>query len=326
MRRREFIAGLGGAAMFAPHPVRAQQRAMPVVGCLSPASPDLNANRVHAFRLGLKDSGYIEGTNVTIEYRWANNQFDRLPALAADLVDRRAAAIFARSPPAVRAAMAATATVPIIFSIGEDPVQEGLVQSFNRPGGNITGFSDFNNQLAGKRLGLMLDAFPKATTFGLLVNPNQPNAEPDTKDMQAAADARGQPLRVLTARTERDLETAFAAMGQLGVAALFVNIDFFFLQQREKIVALAARHAMPTVYSQREFVAAGGLMSYGTDIAEGYRQSGIYVGRILKGAKPAELPVQRATKFEMIINLKTAKALGLELHPQLLATADEVIE
>ena len=326
MLRRTFLGLLGGAAMFAPHPVRAQQRAMPVVGCLSPASPDLNASRVHAFRQGLKESGYIEGTNVAIEYRWADNQYDRRPMLAADLVDRRAAVIFVRGLPAVRAAIAATAAIPIVFSVGEDPVQEGFVQSFNRPGGNVTGFSDLNNQLAGKRLGLMLDVFPRATTFGLLVNPDQPNAEPDTKDMQAAADARGHRLRVLTARTERDIETAFASMNQLGVAALFVNIDFFFLQQREKIVALAARHAMPTVYSQREFVAAGGLMSYGTDTAEGFRQSGIYVGRILKGAKPAELPVQRATKFEMIINLKTAKALGLELHPQLLSTADEAIE
>jgi putative ABC transport system substrate-binding protein len=326
MKRREFITLLGGAAATWPLAARAQQP-MPVVGYLSPASPSgLNADRAAAFRKGLDEAGYVEGRNVAIEYRWAEGRFDRMPALAADLVGRGVGVIAVGSLPAVRAAKALTTTIPIVFAVGEDPVAEGLVASLNRPGGNVTGVSDFANQLAGKRLGLLRDTLPNAASFALLVNPANPNAEPDSKDMHKAAAALGSQLQVLTAGTERELETAFAAMAQLQVGALIVNTDPFFVDRREQLVALASRHAIPAIYDQRDYPLAGGLMSYGADRLESSRLVGTYVGRILKGAKPADLPVLQSTKFDLAINLKTGKALGLEIPPGVLAIATEVIE
>jgi len=324
--RREFLTLLGGAAASWPLAARAQQAALPTVGYLSLFSQEGGAIGVAGLRKGLGESGYVVGRNVDLEFRWAESKADALPALAADLVRRQVAVIVASTPPAARAAKVATATIPIVFVMGEDPVKEGVVASLNRPGGNVTGFSDFGNQLAGKRLGLLHDTLPKAETFAFLVNPSNPNAEPDTKVMQAAASARGLHLEVLAADTERDLETAFARMAQLRVGAVLVNVDIFFVGRREQIAALAARHALPAIYERREFPAAGGLMSYGPDRAGSSRQAGLYVGRILKGEKPADLPVQQSTKFDLVINLKTAKTLGLEIPPGVLAIADEVIE
>jgi putative tryptophan/tyrosine transport system substrate-binding protein len=263
---------------------------------------------------------------VAIEYRWVAGQYDRYPALAADLVRRRVTVIFANGPIGVRAAQAATATIPIVFTMGEDPVKEGIVASLNRPGGNVTGFSDFDNQLTGKRLSLLRHAVPKAAVFGLLVNPTNPNAESDIKDAQAAADALAWELRVLTASTERELEAAFVAMVREKVGGLLVVVDIFFIDNRDQIIGLAARHAIPAIYERREYATDGGLMSYGVERIETYRQAGIYVGRILKGEKPGDLPVQQSTRFEFVINLKTAKTLGLEIPPGVLAIADAVIE
>jgi putative ABC transport system substrate-binding protein len=325
MRRRQFITLLGGAAAW-PLAVSAQQPAMPAIGYLGLSSPEAQASTVAGFRRGLIEAGYVEGRNVAIEFRWAESQFDRFPTLAADLVRRRVDVIFANSPAAVRAAKAASTTISIVFLMGEDPVKEGLVPSLNRPGTSVTGVSDFANQLAGKRLSLLRDTVPKAAVYALLVRPSNPNAESDTKDATAAARVLGLDLRALTADNEREIDTAFATMAQLLVGALFVNIDPFFVDRREQLVALAARHAVPAIYAQRDFPMAGGLMSYGVDRFESSRQAGIYVGRVLKGEKPADLPVQQSTKLEFIINLKTAKALGLEISPGVLAFADEVIE
>jgi putative tryptophan/tyrosine transport system substrate-binding protein len=324
--RRAFITLLGSAAVAWPLAGRAQQPAMRLVGFLHPGSADANELEVSGFLQGLKETGLVEGHNVAIEYRWTDGQFDRFPALAIELVRRPVDVIFAVSPPAVLAIKAQTATIPVVFSIGEDPVKEGLVPSFNRPGGNVTGFSNFGNQLFAKKLGLLHDTVTKAAVFGLLVNPTNPNAEPDTHDAQAAAGALGLELRVFTASTEGELEPAFAAMAQLRVGGLLVNVDGLFISRRGRIAALAAKYAIPAIYERRQFPVAGGFMSYGASEAEGYRQCGVYVGRILNGAKPADLPVQQLTKLNLVINLKTAKALGLEIPPGVLAIADEVIE
>jgi putative ABC transport system substrate-binding protein len=321
IQRRDFITLLGGAAAW-PLAARAQQPALPVVGFLSLGLPELPAE----VRRGLAEAGYVEGRNVAIEFRGAQGDAGRLPELAADLVRRQVSVILAGSPQAARAAKAATATIPIVFDMGEDPVREGVVSNLNRPGGNVTGFSDFNNLLAGKRLGLLSDAVPKAAVLGFLVNPANLNAEPDTKDVQAAADALGRELRVLTASTERDFEPAFAAMAQQRVGALLMGVDPFFWSRPEPIVTLAARYAVPALYGRREFAAAGGLMVYAADPLESSRHRGLYVARILKGEKPGDLPVMRSTKFDFVINLKTAKVLGLDIPSGVFAIANEVIE
>jgi putative tryptophan/tyrosine transport system substrate-binding protein len=325
MRRREFIAGLSSAAAW-PLAARAQQSAMPVVGFVANVSPGAKLPQVAGFREGLNESGYAEGRNVAIEYRWADGHFDRLPGMAADLVHRGVAAIFVNGAPGVHAVKAETTTIPVVFSIGEDPVKEGLVESLSRPGGNVTGFTNFQNQLGSKKLSLLRETVPKATMLALLVNPANPNAQPDTKDLQAAAGALTWRLEVFAAISERDFEPAFAGMARLGASALYVNTDPLFQDRREQIVELASRYAIPAIYERREFPVAGGLMSYAASEVESFRQCGIYIGRILKGERPAALPVQQATKFELVINLKTARALGLTIPETLLATADEVIQ
>jgi putative ABC transport system substrate-binding protein len=323
MRRREFIAGLGSALAW-PLTARAQQPAMPVIGFLNSASPGPFALLLSAFHEGLKDGGYVEGKNVTVEYRWANEQYDRLPALAADLVRRRVTVIAATGGTmTAQAAKAATTTIPVLFIAGADPVGDGLVKSFNRPGGNVTGVSVYTSELAPKRLELLRELVPNATKIALLGNPE--NAA-DSQDAQNMMQRAGLPLLTLSARVETELEREFVSASQHGAQALLVSADPFFNSRRTQLVALAARFAMPAAYPWSEYAKAGGLMSYGTSIPGAYRQIGQYVTRILKGEKPADLPVQLPTKFELVINLKTAKTLGLEIPPQLLARADEVIE
>ncbi len=325
MRRREFIAGLGGLATW-PAVAVAQPAVRPTVGYLTPAPQKQTSLENAKFLQGLTEVGFVPGRNVEIVYRFLDGQWDRMPAAAAELVRHPVTVIFAASPPAVRAVKAVTADIPVVFSIGEDPVKEGLVASLNRPGGNVTGFANFQNLLGSKKLSLLANIVSKPAPLGLLVSASNPNAEPDTKDAQEAARALGRELRAFIATTPNDLSTVFAAMAQAGVGGLLVNIDPIFIAQRDQIVALAANYAIPTLYDREQFPAAGGLMSYGAGEAEGYRWCGQYVGRILKGANPADLPVVQPTKLDLVINLKTAKALGLTIPETLLATADEVIQ
>jgi len=326
VKRREFITLLGGAAVTWPLAVNAQQPTMPVIGYISSLT---QADSVHfdaAFRRGLSEMGYVEGQNVRIEYRWITDRYDPLPAMATDLVRRQVTMIGAFGPPAVLAAKATTATIPIIFVTGADPIKFGFVASFSRPGGNITGIWIVSTVLAQKRMQLIRELLPKAELIALLVNPTSPVAEPQIRDAQAAADALGLKLSVLNAVTENDFDQVFATLIQRRADALFISADPFLSSRRERLVALAARHAIPTLYEIREFAEAGGLLSYGTVLREGYYKGGIYAGRILKGVNPADLPVEQVNKLELIINLKTAKALGLEIPDKLLALADEVIE
>jgi len=324
MTRREFITLLGAVATW-PVAARAQQPAMPVVGMLMSGAPGLPF--LDGFHQGLKEVGYSEGQNVAIEYRWAEDHRDRLPILAAELVGRQVDVIFASGPPSARAAKAATATIPIVFTSAEDPVKIGLVSSLNRPGGNVTGMSLFYVELGAKRLDLLRALVPKSEVIAILVNPtSSTEGQEQLKDLPAAARAMGQELIVADASTESDLEKAFADLVQHRVSALIVASDLFFFSRRDQLVALAARHAVPTIYFERHFVTTVGLISYGPNTNDMYRQAGAYVGRIIKGEKPADLPVIQPTKFELVINLKTAKAIGLTVPPMLLTTADEVIE
>jgi len=325
MRRRDFIMLVGGAVAAWPFAARAQQPTMPVVGFLRSATLADVPHWVAAFRQGLKEAGFVEGQNVAIEFRSADNQLDRLPALVADLI-RQPVAVILGNTDAALAAKAATTTVPIVFASGSDPVRDGLVASLNRPGGNVTGLVYFAAVLGAKRLELLRQLVPRATTIAVLVNPNTPLTEAERKDVQAAAQAIGQQLIIFDISSDRDIETAFAAFVQRGAGALLVGTGGFLNSNRERIAAVANRHALPASYSQREGVVAGGLMSYGPSISDAYRQAGIYSGRILNGEKPADLPVIRSTKFELVLNLKTAKALGLTIPPSLLVAADEVIE
>ena len=327
IRRRKFLATLlGGAAATWPLAARAQQPAMPVIGYLNLGSPESDTPRLTGLRRGLNQSGYVEGRNLVIEYRWAGNQADRLPALAADLVQLRVAVIVSAGVLPALAAKAATTNIPIVFLVGADPTQLGLVASLNRPGGTLTGVNVFVGELGAKGLALLHELIPSATTIGFLENPNNPVLELTTRDVLAAAPVVGLKIQILKASTDREIDAAFASLVQARTGALLVGGDIFFNNRIERLVELAARHAIPTMYLTREFVAAGGLISYGISLTEQYRQVGLYTGRILKGEKPADLPVIQATKLELIINLKTAKALGLQIPDRLLALADEVIE
>ena len=326
MRRREFITLLGGAAVAWPLAARAQQQpAMPLVAFLNGASPDGYAPYVAAFRQGLKEAGFVEGQNVAIEFRWVEGQYDRVPAMVAELVRRRVAVIVANSPGNL-AAKAATTTIPIVFTTASDPVQIGLVASLSRPGGNVTGVTVLGVEVAPKRLELLHELVPTATAIAVLVNPTRSTAEAETRDLQAAARTLGVQLHVLHASTERDFDTVFATLVRLRAGGLVIGIDAFLVSRAEQLAALALRHAVPAIFQERAFAVAGGLMSYGGSTSDSYRIAGTYTGRILKGDKAADLPVQQVTRVELIINLKTAKSLGLTMPTALLVRADEVIE
>jgi putative ABC transport system substrate-binding protein len=326
MGRREFITLLGGGAFGWPAAARAQQPEMPVIGFLSAVSPGPYAQRFAAFHGGLNEAGYVEGRNVAIENRWAEERYDRLPALAADLVGRRVVLIVAYTDRAALAAKAATTTIPIVFVNGGDPVRAGIVPSLNRPGGNVTGASFFGVDLAPKQLALLHEVLPNAAVIALLVDQNVPDAVTQVPAVQEAARILGLQLVVLKVRTASDIETAFATLVRERAGALVVGTGALLTNRRKQIIALAARHALPTIYPFREFTADGGLISYGNNIPDSFRQAGVYAGRILKGDKPADLPVILSTKFEFVLNLKTAKAMGIEIPPAVSARADEVIE
>ena len=326
MKRRTFITLLGGAAAW-PLAVRAQQQATSTIGFVSSRAPGESAGVVAAFRQGLGEAGFVEGQNLAIAFRWAEGRYDRLPALVAELVNLRVAVLFAAGgPPSALAAKEATSTIPVVFSAVSDPVRLGLVPSLNRPGGNVTGMSLLNSELVAKSAQLLKEAVPAAAVIAFLVNPSGPSAEIYAKEAPATARALGIQIPVLNASTEHDLDEAFASLGKLGVSGLVVLAEPFFDSQRERIVSLAVQHAVPMISSLREYVVAGGLMSYGPSLPDSYRRAGIYVGRVLKGEKPADLPVMQPTKFELVLNLKAAKALGIEIPPTLLVRADEVIE
>jgi putative tryptophan/tyrosine transport system substrate-binding protein len=326
VNRRAFIRVLGSAAVAWPLAARAQQGAMPVIGFLHARSPDDAMPQVVAFRRGLAEIGYVEGQNVAIEYRWARGRYDSLPPSAAELVRLPATVLVAGAEPAALAAKAATSTIPLIFSIGADPIKLGLAASYNRPGGNASGVSMFTSALEAKRLGLLHELVPAVATVGVLANPNYAMAEGQVRDAQDAARAMGLQIHVLLAGTDDEIEVAFGTIREQRIGALLQAADPFLDTRRERLLALMARHSVPTIHHFREFPVAGGLMSYGIDILDVYRQIGIYAGRVLKGEKPADLPVIQPTKFELVINLKTAKALGLQVPDKLLALADEVIE
>jgi putative ABC transport system substrate-binding protein len=326
MRRRQFIALIGGVAAW-PLAARGQQGTTPVIGFMRADTPEASMAVLAAFRQGLGETGYVEKQNITIEYRWAaQDHYDQLAALAADLVRRRVSVIAAVTTPSALAIKAATASIPIVFETGLDPVKLGLVASLNRPGGNITGVTQLSSELLSKRLGLLHDVLPAAATIGFLVDPTYPGTESQARDLQEAARTLGLQVHVINAAAETDINTAFANFAKLRVGALFVGAGTLFTRQAEQLTTLAARHALPTFYQYREYVVAGGLISYGASLTDSYRQAGVYTGRILKGEKPADLPVLQPTKFELVINLKTARTLGLTIPPGVLAIADEVIE
>jgi putative ABC transport system substrate-binding protein len=326
MKRRDFSTLLGGAAATWSLTARAQQATMPVIGFLHQGSPEPNSHLVDAFRRGLQETGFIEGRNVMFEFRWANAEYNRLPALAVDLVHRQPAVIAAALLPAAQAAKAATARIPIVFISGSDPIEAGLVTSLNRPTENVTGVSLFTVPLIAKRLELLHELIPGVTAVAVLVNPTNPNVESNMREIEAAGHSTGLHIGFIKASGEQHFEAAFSTIGQQQAGAVIVSADGLFASRRAQLVALSARVAVPTMYFQREFVDAGGLISYGASSPDMYRQAGNYAGRILKGAKPAELPIEQPTKFQLVINLKTARALGLEIPPMLLARADEVIE
>jgi ABC-type uncharacterized transport system substrate-binding protein len=328
-KRREFIALISGGGLLLAAKIRrarAQQPAMPVIGFLSVRAPGESASVEAAFRKGLGETGYVEGHNVHIAFRWAEGRYDRLPSLAADLVSRQVAVIAALSSPAALAAKAATSTIPVVFSVGVDPVRAGLVTSLNRPGGNATGVTFLAPALETKRLGLLREVIPHVDLVAVLLNPNYPDAEVQLKDVQEATREIGQRTLILTATTDTEVDTAFATLAHRRVGALMVCADPFFDVRRERIVALATQNRVPAIYHWREYVMIGGLLSYGASLTQSYREAGIYAGRILNGTKPADLPVMQPTRFELVINLNTAKTFGLEVPPTLLARADEVIE
>jgi putative tryptophan/tyrosine transport system substrate-binding protein len=326
--RRQLIAALGGAAAAWPLAVYAQQLALPVIGWLNSGSAhdSLFTGFLTAFRAGLKDAGYVEDQNVKIDFRWGEGQYTRLPALATELVGKQVAVIAAGGPPAARAAKAATETIPIVFTVGDDPVKLGLVASLNRPGGNATGINLIDNEIEAKRLGLLREVVSAANTIAVLLNSTSPVFETQSKNLQTGARASGLEIVILTAASQQDIDQAFTTLGQRHAGALLVGSDPFLIGFREQLVTLAARQSLPTMFAFREAVEIGGLMSYGISFAEAYREAGVYAGRILKGEKPSELPVVQSTKFDLVINLKTAKTLGLTLSPGLLSIADEVIE